>query len=99
SSSEQRIISFATGEGPFGELNVTVSSRRDSTIDLASKLKARLRALFRHWDERTLEAAAEQCLRSAERLDGAHLLQALNPDDHQLHNFLAYVLTAQHLKV
>jgi len=99
STKEQRIISFATGVGPFGELNVTVSSRRDSYTDLRTKLEGRLRSLFSRWNADTLKAAANRCLEIAERLDGAHLLGALNPDDRQLHSFLAYILTARYLDI
>lgn len=96
---DHRIISFSTGQGPFGELNVTVSSRRESTVDIRTKLESRLRSLFSGWSDEALQVAAERCLSHAERLDGAHILRALNPDDYQLHNFLSYLLTAQYLKV
>lgn len=99
SNDAHRIISFATGVGPFGELNVTVSSRSESAADVQKKLQQRLKAMFHRWTPEMIASAARRCIDFAERLDGAQLLRALNPDDHQLHSFLAYVLTVQYLNV
>src|SRR5690606_25529021 len=96
SNDAHRIISFATGVGPFGELNVTVSSRSESAADVQKKLQQRLKAMFHRWTPEMIALAARRCIDFAERLDGAQLLRALNPDDHQLHSFLAYVLTVQY---
>jgi len=96
---DRRIISFATGQGPFGELNVTVSALQESAVDVRIKLERRLRSLFGRWSDDTLQSVAERCLNIAEGLDGAHLLKALNPEDYQLHSFLSYILASQYLSI
>jgi DNA phosphorothioation-dependent restriction protein DptH len=90
------IIGFSTGEGPFGELNVTISSTTDVREDIRKRLTDRLRISFSEIPAKQLAEAAEHCLDLASRLDGADILSALNPEDYDLHNFLAHLLTMKH---
>lgn len=90
---ERNIISFSTGEGAFGELNMTISSRPDVKTDLESKLSHRLKALFPSWstDQHTL--AAKYCVENSYILDGMKILKALNPYDYEIHSFVSSFLT------
>jgi len=97
--SDSRIISFSTGEGPFGEYNFTISSCQVIKSDIARRLKAQLKRKFPGWSDESLEDIAVHCLEQSRWLDGIRLLRALNPNDYQIHNFLAYILTAQELKL
>lgn len=90
------IIGFSTGEGPFGELNITVSSTTDVKEDIRKRLIDRLRVTFSEVPAKELTEAAAHCLEAASRLDGADVLGALNPDDYDLHNFLAHLLTMKY---
>jgi len=90
------IIGFSTGEGPFGELNVTISSTTDVREDIRKRLIERLRVSFGEVSAHELAEAADHCLAAASRLDGADILGALNPNDYDLHNFLAHLLTMKY---
>lgn len=95
----KKIISFSTGEGNFGELNMTVSANNDKIMDIKKKLKLRLKNKFSNWSTEALDESAEFCIKSCENLDGSKLLEALNPNDYEIYSFLAYVLTLQTLKL
>lgn len=94
-----RIISFSTGEGPFGELNVTTSAKEKIQHDITKKLYKRLHHKFPTWTNEELVKSAEYCTSVSGTLDGACLLKALNPSDYKIHDFLAYVLTVKFLKI
>ncbi|MBL4935569.1 ATP-binding protein [Clostridium sp. YIM B02515] len=96
---DRKIIGFSTGKGIFGELNVTVSARLDIIEDIQLKLKQRLINKFCKWNTHRLEEAAKYCIELTKDMDGSRLLKALNPSDHEIHNFLAYVLTIQNLQL
>ena len=96
---DRRIIGFSTGEGNFGELNITVSAHSDKVEDIKNKLKNRLKNKFSRWTSDSLDKAAEVCIEKCEKLDGSRLLEALNPNDYEIHSFLAYVLTLQELEL
>ena len=94
-----RIISFSTGEGPFGEYNYTVSSSSSIQEDIARKLQAQVRRIFPKWTTESLRDVALNCFEQSKTLDGIRLLRALNPHDYEIHSFLSYVLTAQEFKM
>lgn len=96
---DRKIIGFSTGEGNFGELNITVSAHSEKIDDIKNKLKSRLRNKFSRWSNDSIEQAAEACIEKCEKLDGSRLLEALNPNDYEIHSFLAYVLTLQQLEL
>ncbi len=97
---ERKIIGFTTGEGSYGELNVTVSARADVLSDIKKMLRKRLTEKFTNWDADRLKKAADFCIGNlSKRMDGSRVLKALNPYDYEIHNFLAYVLSLQMLGV
>ena len=94
--SNTKIIGFTTGEGNYGELNVTVSARRDTLIEIKTLLQKRLHDRFPNWSNDRLKAASKYCVEDlSENMDGSRILKALNPYDFEIHSFLAYVLTVQ----
>lgn len=95
----RRIIGFTTGEGCFGEYNVTVSARYDLLKDIKEMLKQRLSNKFSNWSMTRADAAAEYCINLTESFDGSRILKALNPYDYEIHNFLAYALTVKILGI
>lgn len=95
----RRIIGFTTGEGCFGEYNVTVSARYDLLEDIKKMLKQRLVGKFTNWSMTRAEASAEYCVNLTESFDGSRILKALNPYDYEIHNFLAYALTVKILGI
>lgn len=97
SRDDRKIIGFSTGEGNFGELNITISAHNDKIRDIKIKLKDRLKNKFSRWTTDALDEAAKLCIERCEQLDGSRLLEALNPNDYEIHSFLAYVLTLQTL--
>lgn len=96
-SNERKIIGFSTGEGAFGELNITVSAHNEKINDIKNKLRHRLKNKFSKWSTEDLDESAKFCIDKCESLDGSRLLEALNPNDYEIHSFLAYVLTLQSL--
>jgi hypothetical protein len=95
----RRIIGFTTGEGCFGEYNVTVSASADLLDDIKSMLKQRLIGKFSNWSIKRAENAANYCIQLTESFDGSRILKALNPYDYEIHNFLAYALTVKKLGI
>lgn len=94
----KKIIGFTTGEGSYGELNVTVSARKDVLSDIKQFLYKRLGEKFSTWDKERLSKAAAYCVDSLSRyMDGSRILKALNPYDYEIHNYLAYLLSLQML--
>lgn len=89
-----KIIGFSTGEGYFGELNTTISSRDYFLTDLEKFLKIRLKNKF-NWNINETSIAAKNCMDYAQMLDGAQILKAINPDDEAVNNYLAYILTSK----
>ena len=95
-SNKSKIIGFTTGEGKYGELNVTVSARKDILADIKDMLRRRITEKFSNWDENRLTAAAAYCVDElSQYMDGSRILKALNPYDYEIHSFLAYLLTLQ----
>lgn len=97
-TSNSRIIGFTTGEGSYGELNVTVSARNDILTDIKQMLQKRIKEKFSNWDDDRLQKAAIYCVdKLSQYMDGSRILKALNPYDYEIHSFLAYILTIQML--
>lgn len=94
-----KIIGFTTGEGCFGEYNVTISAKEDVLTDIKNLLKIRLQKVFSGWGADRAENAAEYCINLTKNFDGSRLLKALNQRDYEIHNFLAYALTVQSMKI
>ncbi|PGL72635.1 hypothetical protein CN925_04480 [Bacillus sp. AFS055030] len=90
---KENIISFSTGEGDFGELNMTISSSPEIRVDIEARLKERLRSIFPSWSSEQITHATKYSLDITERLDGIRLLKALNPKDYEVHSYLAYLLS------
>lgn len=97
-ATDSKIIGFTTGEGSYGELNVTVSARKDILKDIKQMLQRRITEKFVNWDTARLQKAAEYCVDELSKfMDGSRILKALNPYDYEIHSFLAYILTLQML--
>ena len=94
---EENVISFSTGEGTFGELNMTISSNPEVRIDLQGKLTRRLKALFPSWTSEQCILSAKYCIEKSHVLDGIKILKALNPYDYEIHSFLSSLLSYESL--
>jgi len=93
------IISFATGKGHFGEMNVTISTKDTIQDDIKDRLILRLTHRFPDWEENIIKNVASYCLEQSEKLDGLNIIKALNPLDYELHDYLAYLLMAETLGI
>lgn len=99
-SDKSKIIGFTTGEGQYGELNVTVSARKDILTDIKEMLRRRITEKFSNWDNKRLTDASSYCVEYLSQfMDGSKILKALNPYDYEIHSFLAYLLTLQILEI
>ncbi len=87
------IIGFSTGKGAYGQYNLTITARRSILISIRKRLSTRLYQLFK-WDEVKIQKAASVCINEAGKLDGISLFSAVNPKDHNINEFMAYVLTS-----
>ena len=94
-----KIIGFSTGEGDYGDTNVTVSAEASILEDIHHMLVTRLFERFTEWDKQSIEKAADYCIQLSSNLDGVRILQALNPNDYAIHSYLAYILVLQELKM
>ncbi len=86
------VIGFSTGEGSFGQLNLTITTRQTVGEDIKRRCKNRLHAIFTTWKDEELEIASSTCIDRAPRLDGVSVLSALNPSAYEMNNFLAYLM-------
>lgn len=93
------IISFSTGEGSFGELNVAISSSAQIRTDITERLKSRLKAIFTSWSNDTCSISAEYCMGKSSILDGIKVLKALNPHNYEIHSFLSSLLSVESLNI
>lgn len=90
---EYSIIGFSTGKGAYGQYNLTITARKTILDTVKRKLESRLYQLF-HWEKNKINKAAQLCLSEASGLDGISLLSAINQKDHNINEFMAYVLTS-----
>lgn len=86
------IIGFTTGEGSYGQMNLAITCRPDVASDMQRRCKRRLHRMFPSWDDAQLSVAADCCLKKAGELDGVSILRAMNPNDYDMNNFLAYLI-------
>lgn len=91
------IIGFSTGKGAYGQYNLTITARRTIVDTIKKKLGERLYQLF-CWEKAKIDKVAALCLNEASGLDGISLLSAINQKDHNVNEFMAYVLTSLHEK-
>lgn len=97
-ANHNKIIGFTTGEGSYGEMNVTVSARNDILSDIKTLLEKRIQDRFINWKPDRRQAAVKYCVEELSQImDGSRILKALNPYDYEVHNYLAYALTVQML--
>lgn len=96
---KKKIIGFSTGEGCFGEYNVTVSANETTLNDIKNKLTIRLIDTFDSWSNKKAKLVADNCLKMTESFDGSRILKALNPLNYEIHNFLAYALMVKELNL
>lgn len=92
-SNDYSIIGFSTGKGAYGQYNLTVTARKSILETIQKKLESRLYQLF-HWEKDKIGKAAKLCMAEASGLDGISLLSAINQKDHNINEFMAYVLTS-----
>ncbi len=86
------IIGFTTGEGSFGQINMAITCREDVASDMHQRCKRRLKKMFPSWGSNELDCAAQFCLKKAKDLDGVSILRAMNPNDYDMNNYLAYLI-------
>lgn len=92
-ANDYSIIGFSTGKGAYGQYNLTVTARKSILDTIKKKLESRLYQLF-HWEKEKIDKAAKICIEEAGGLDGISLLSAINQKDHNINEFMAYVLTS-----
>lgn len=90
---EFKIIGFTTGEGVYGEYNVTTSACNSMIDDLKNRLQMKFKRIFYHCPDDVIEKAVDYCIKHVKYLEGVNVLKALNPHDYDINNFIAYFLT------
>lgn len=90
---EYSIIGFSTGKGAYGQYNLTITARKSILASIERRLSSRLYQLFK-WEKDKIDKAAKVCISEAGKLDGISLFSAVNPKDHNVNEFMAYVLTS-----
>lgn len=87
------IIGFSTGKGAYGQYNVTITSRDSILMSIEKKFSKRLEQMF-HWKKDLIDKATNICIKEASGLDGISLFSAINSNDYNINEFMAYVLTS-----
>lgn len=90
---EYSIIGFSTGKGSYGQYNLTITARKSILEIIEKKLESRFYQLF-HWEVDKVKEAVRVCLDEASGLDGISLFSAINQNDHNINEFMAYILTS-----
>lgn len=90
---EYSIIGFSTGKGAYGQYNLTITARKSILTSIRNRLSSRLYQLF-SWEHDKVDKASSICINEAGKLDGISLFSAVNPKDHNVNEFMAYVLTS-----
>ena len=96
-NTDYAVIGFSTGKGPHGQYNLTITARNSIINAVEAKLKRRLQNAFL-WDKSKTLKAAKNCMNEARNLDGISLLNAINPRDNSINEFLAYVMASLQAK-
>lgn len=94
---EYSIIGFSTGKGTYGQYNLTITARNSILDTVEQRLSNRLYQLF-HWDKTLIDSVVARVIQEAGSLDGISLLSAINQKDHNVNEFMAYVLTSMREK-
>lgn len=93
SNAQYSIIGFSTGKGTYGQYNLTITARNSMLETVKERLGNRLYQLF-HWDHSVLDKVVQRVVSEAGTLDGISLLSAINQNDNNINEFMAYVLTS-----
>lgn len=91
--SHYSIIGYSTGKGTYGQYNLTVTARKSVLETVQTRFKERLKRLFK-WDEERIREVTDRVILEASKLDGISLLSAINRNDYNINEFMAYVLTS-----
>ncbi|MGL6119416.1 MAG: FtsK/SpoIIIE domain-containing protein, partial [Fusobacteriaceae bacterium] len=94
---ENKIISFTTGEGPFGEYNITLSTNFRNLDEFKRKLKIKLRDFLD--TEYLIEKASKKILKYSNKIEGITLLKAINLSDRQINKYLTYIMLNEYLNM
>lgn len=86
------IIGFTTGEGSSGQMNLAITCRKDLISDITRRCRKRLHRMFPSWSDDKLNRSAQFCIRKAGEMDGVSILRAMNPNDYDMNNFMAYLI-------
>lgn len=91
SENDYSIIGFSTGKGLNGQYNITITTRNSILDAVKKKLQNRLHRLF-YWDSSVLSLVSDHVMNVARSLDGISVFSAINPNDENIREFIAYVL-------
>lgn len=89
-SNPNKVISFTSGEGEFGDFNVTISTTSFSLDEIKKKIKIKLKDLFSF--NNNLDLLADKVIEYSNKIDGISLIKAANLEDKQIHLYLTDLL-------
>lgn len=95
-SNDKKVISFTSGEGLFGEYNVTLSTINKYMGELEKRLEIKLGEFFFG------SAKGKSLIKALEytnEVDGITLLKAINLKDRQINKYLTYVALNEYLDI
>lgn len=91
--SQYDIIGFSTGQGMYGQYNLTITARNSIIETVERKMRDRLKKLF-GWSDGEIDKATETVMNEARGLDGISMLSAISQRSTNIHEFMAYVMTS-----
>lgn len=96
--SVRKIVGFASGLGSYGELNLTISTQRDTLKQLTDIVKSRLKGLFPSEAGDKLEMMASSVVQELEKIVGLSSLRAVVGDDERIREVIGFAAIHRTLK-
>jgi len=81
-SGQREIVGFSTGLGAHGELNLTVSTEKDTIQGLRIKLSRKLRNILPVWTREDCDQASAVLIAQAQKLTGLSLIRAVGEGEY-----------------
>lgn len=94
----RKIVGFASGLGSYGELNLTISTQRDTLKQLSDIVKNRLKGLFPSEAGDKLEMMASSVVKELEKIVGLSSLRAVVGDDERIREVIGFAAIHRTLK-
>lgn len=98
SEQKRKVISFSSGYGNYGELNVTLSTAHHAYERLKRSVEAHLSSIMPYLHKPMLPKLAEEVLKLNEGLSGVANVKSILGEGETIRNLYGYALAMKHIK-